>query len=658
MLILALMFQNAPFSSSFSHDSIDLGWKGQTIFTAKGHHGDAKTERHLEPAKALILGYPHGPKTAEFVPAGRNRETYTVKLGSFRGRVHASTDSFPCTDNPQAPLGSIFGKPAIAWANGVYDRAGDWLITFEGGAVSIRPDGDKFYKVDSRGNCTVRFKPNYYRDHLGYFLWDKSKPLWTKPVSGWCSWMAHLQDVKEADVLEAARFFSKQLKDYGYTVIQIDDGYQRVMQFGQDKTGHEPFSNYWTKPNEKFPRGMSDLAHDIKSLDLTPGIWVGYYLPLGLQHMNGFVTDPDGNPHKGPWVNYAINGFDAAARNEAYIDTIREFKRQGWDYFKIDTLRHVLYDSYRQVPQYWKDRRESMEGAYRTIMAETKKAAKGSYVLACWGTIPELAGLADGARIGEDVGPNLDSMRRSAKYIAQFHYLNNVVWRNDPDYMCFRVPIEQARTWATLTFLAGGHLMVSDPVSAYDAAHLDALRRVGPPIFTRPFNVVSHQADPELMILSAEKNGEEWAVIARMAWADLPERSVSAGPHGRYLAFDFWEEKFLGSVASADFHALPKGSCQVISLRRDLGRPQVLGTNRHLSQGAYELENVRWQRGKLSGRLMRGPGQAWSIYIRVPSGWQTRQVSAPHEQFGEVLRITFPISGEPVDWTTTFSTDG
>src|SRR5205807_10410132 len=142
---------------------------------------------------------------------------------------------------------------------------------------------------------------------------------------------------REEDVLAAARFFSENLKDYGYNVVQIDDGYQRVKQFGQDSAGHESFSSYWTKPNEKFPHGMGYLAQEIKKLGMTPGIWVGYYTPLGLRQIEGYVKDPDGKPHKGPWVSYAMNGLDAEARDEAYIGTIREFKKQGWDYFKIDT---------------------------------------------------------------------------------------------------------------------------------------------------------------------------------------------------------------------------------------------------------------------------------------------------------------------------------
>jgi len=663
MLLIAALAMQSSFLLSTRGGTADIRWEGNRIFVARSVGAmRATSSREAEAAKPLYLGYPHGPKDAQFVPAGRERESYVVDLPAFKGTISASSDAFACTDDPNAPLGSTYGLAASARSNGVYDREGDWLLTFDEFKGTIRSSKSGF-EVESSGPCRVRFRPHYYRDHLGYFLWDKSKPLWKPPVAGWCSWMAHLQDVKEEDMLAAAKFFSANLKDYGYNVIQMDDGYQRVKQFGQDAKGQEPFSSYWTRPNEKFPHGLSWLAQQIHGLGMTPGIWVGDYLPLGLKRAEGYIKDPDGKPHKGPWVNYAVNGLDAAAREEAYIGTVRELKRQGWDYFKIDTLRHVLYDSYRQVPAYWSKRGESMEDAFRAILRETKKAAGNSYVMACWGTLPELAGLVDGARIGEDVGPDIDSMQRSAKYIAQFHSLNNVMWRNDPDYMCLRVPLEQARTWATLTFMAGGHVMVSDPVSVYDPARVDVLRRVGPPLFLRPQNVVALVPDPELSTLAIREGDETRTIAARFGWKDMPARQVPFAelgvPPGRYLAFDFWSENFLGEVTSSlPFQALARGSCQVVSLRPAESRPQVLGTNRHLGQGVVELRDVQWREGVLSGKFLREPGQRWSLFIHVPSGWKvldSRSAGTTSEQTREVLRLTFADGKGPANFSIRFT---
>jgi len=646
---------------------LEITLAGQAIATGQ-FGGNSFLENRLgtTASKSLYLGYPHGPKTSEFVPAGRKAETLIVRLeGPIDLTIKASKDSFACTDQANSPIGSQIGNATNTFNNGIYDRASDWLLTAEGPSVSVSAKGRTGYKLHAGpGPITLRLRTDYYRNHLGYFLWDHTKPLWSKPVAGWCSWMAHLQDVKEGDMLAAATFFATNLKDYGYSVIQMDDGYQRVSQFPQgDIALKEPFAHYWTVPNEKFPNGLKTLAKQISDLGLTPGIWVGDYIPLGLNHADGYVKGTDGKPYKGPWVNYAMNGHNAAARDEAYVNTVRELRADGWRYFKIDTLRHVLYDSYRQVPDYWKGRGESMEDAYRTLLAETKKAAgKDNYLLACWGTIPELAGLPDGARIGEDVGPDVASMRRSAKYIAQFQYLNNVVWRNDPDYMCLRVPVEQAQSWATMTFLAGGHVMVSDPVKDYDAARVDILRKVGPPLITRPTAVVSQSPDPEFMTLNAEKGGDRWLVAARFGWGEKVARKVPFAElglaNGSYLAFDFWNEKFLGIVqGGVDFSALADGACQTISLRPLTDHPQVLGTNRHLGQGIYELDKVTWKANALSGQFKREAGREWSLYVHVPTGWHVESTNAAFamEQTGEVCKLVFPVGSGMVDWKIQFS---
>jgi len=632
-----------------------------SLFTSSGSLGSAMGTD--VPAKPVFLGYPHGPKTSEFVPAGRMARTYEIRVkGPLDADVRASADSFACNDRVESVLGSVYGHPSSGADNGIYDRKDDWLLTVDSGVVSAVKNGH--YRVHfGAGESVIRIRPSYYRNHLGYFLWDNSRSNWKTPVAGWCSWMAHLQGVTEKNVVDAAKFFSANLKDYGYGIIQIDDGYQRVSQFPDgDVAVKEPFAHYWTIPNEKFPSGLKSLASTISGLGMTPGIWVGDYLPAGLNHKEGYVQDADGKPHKGPWVNYAMNGNDAAAIDEAYVNTVRELRADGWRYFKIDTLRHVLYDSYRQVPEYWQKRGESMEEAYRKILASTKKAAGAdNYLLACWGTIPELAGIPDGARIGEDVGPDVASMRRSAKYIAQFQHLNDVVWRNDPDYMCLRVPVAQAQAWATLTFLAGGHVMVSDPISDYDAARLDVLRRVGPPLVTRPSSVVPHGPDPEFMTLRAEKDGEEWTVAARFGWGSAAAVSVPLSSLGLpsdrpYLAFDFWHEKFLGVVqGSAPFDALADGACQAISLRPSLGHPQVLGTNRHLGQGVVELSGVRWSGHALSGRFHRVAGRAWSVYAYVPAGFSVEGSSgAEISRDGDVLKLTFAEGSTAMDWEIRF----
>ena len=620
----------------------------------------------IEGAEPMILGYPHGPKTADWVPQDLNKASFSIKLDPGQRidvKVSASADSIPCSDSTSIPLTSTFGGATSSLDNGVYDRTADWILTADGPTAHVRRV-DGHYCLSAEGPATIALKKDYYRNHLGYFRWDRRRPLWRKPVAGWCSWAAYGQDITEPEVLKAAEFFSKDLRAYGYDVIQIDDGYQRVMQITDNHQPiTEPFADYWTKPNDKFPSGMKSLAERISGLGMTPGIWVGLYLPIGLRHADSYVTDPDGKPLQGPWVGYSMDSGNKAAVEEAYTDALKAFRADGWRYFKIDTLRHVLYDSYRRAPEYWAARHTDSSAAFRHLFAQVREAVgKDNYLLACWGALPELAGLPDGCRIGEDVGPSFASMRKSAKYIAQFHYANNVVWRNDPDYMCLRVSPEQCQTWATLTSLTGGHVMVSDPVEAYDAARVDILRRVGPPLVTKPGNVIPHDPDPEWVTLNAAKSGDSWTVAARMAWKPLPAKAVSLDTLGlnssvEYLAFDFWHSRFLGVVrGTAPFIELPEGACQVVAFRPVTGLPQVLGDDRHVGQGALELDGVKFEGHRLSGRFLRSPGRTWKLFLYEPKAWGFERASVDARQIEpRVVELTIPEGKGWLGWQADFA---
>jgi len=639
---------------------IELILAGHVVFESATSSSPVK---HLERAcEAVYLGYPHGPKTSEFVPTGRKAQSQAINLtGSVQGTIHASKDSWTVsTTTPD--LSTQWGGAIATNDDAVYDRTGDWLLKFEGSPIKFESTGAGTYQVKATGPVKVTLYEHYYRDHLGYFFWDKPQPLWTKPVMGWCSWMAHLQDVNEQHMLDASHFFSKNLKAYGYDIVQMDDGYQRVPQ--NDKSGYnttERIADLWNKPNEKFPMGLDGLAHAIQKDGMTPGIWVGEYLPLS-PNVPGYVTDPNGKPHRGPWVNYSVNGFDPKAVDLAYLDTFRGLKEKGWKYIKIDTLRHVIYDSYRKVPEYWKATKQSPEEAFRRILQSAKKVwGKDIYVLACWGTIPELAGIPDGCRIGEDVGPNSQSIAMVAKYVAQFHSLNNVIWHNDPDYMCLRIGPEGSRTWASLLALTGCQLMVSDPMDTYDAERLDILRLVGPTVFSRPKNPAPLKPNPEFAVFHAAKGTEKWTVAGHFALSQGSlSRQISLDflgldPHKTYLAFDFWKSQFLGAVTGmAPFHGLGVGDSQVVSFREALSRPQVLGTDRHILQGVVELDKVSWKGGTLSGTFTGGPDREWHLFIHIPKGY-TPVLGPGMSVDGEVLRLSFAGGSQPVKWSVKFT---
>ena len=70
-----------------------------------------------------------------------------------------------------------------------------------------------------------------------------------------------------------------------------------------------------------------------------------------------------------------------------------------------------------------------------------------------------------------------------------------------------------------------------------------------------------------------------------------------------YLLFDFWNQKFLGKVRGEYTADLPAHACQVLSIRPAQGHPQLIGTDRHITMGAVELKDERWDATKKELRL-------------------------------------------------------
>ena len=65
-------------------------------------------------------------------------------------------------------------------------------------------------------------------------------------------------------------------------------------------------------------------------------------------------------------------------------------------------------------------------------------------------------------------------------------------------------------------------------------------------------------------------------------------------PNKTYLAFDFWKQQFIGEVSKEIKVILQPGSVTLLGLHEKQGKPQFISTDRHILQGAMEIENVQW----------------------------------------------------------------
>ena len=193
----------------------------------------------------------------------------------------------------------------------------------------------------------------YFQDTLRikYFT-PIDKSIFPLPPSGLCTWYYYYQDINEDEVKRNARWIAENLKDYGANIVQIDDGWQRETREGRHG------SRDWTGVDKAFPGGMAALADDIKSLGLTPGIWLA---PHGqsneevVQNAPGvFLFKPDGTSASESWEGKFLVDPSSPEAHSYLSALFRSLCDWGYDYFKIDG-QPVVVNEYRRTGQFMKN---------------------------------------------------------------------------------------------------------------------------------------------------------------------------------------------------------------------------------------------------------------------------------------------------------------
>ena len=91
--------------------------------------------------------------------------------------------------------------------------------------------------------------------------------------------------------------------------------------------------------------------------------------------------------------------------------------------------------------------------------------------------------------------------------------------------------------------------------------------------------------------------------------------------------FDYWNRALLG-VFDKDFTvSLGKGASGVYAVRRLAGRPQLVSTTRHITQGAADVEWVRWDPAGfiLEGKSQVVKGDDSRVFLYVPEGYRPKE---------------------------------
>ena len=480
----------------------------------------------------------------------------------------------------------------------------------------------------SSGRCLLLLAPEpftgleTYADLCGRLHRVRLNPI----IHGWCSWFYTHMHATEEEQLRNATFIAQHLKPYGMEWVQIDDGYQRT--FGD-----------W-EANDLYPHGMPWLAEEIRTLGLKPGIWIAPYAvaedsTLVQQHPEWLAHDAAGTLQRtaSTRATYILDITHPGAQQwlRELCTTITQI--WGYEFIKIDFVEWTLL----AIARYY-DPTLSRAQVYR-LGFEIMRAAVGPrcHLLDC-GPGPVSVGLLDSMRIEQDLPqPTWEHYTKyqssTAPAMAKRYYFHKRTWINDADHICLAMlPISQAQAVASLIALSGGTMISGDRLHALDAARLDILKQVFPTYgeAARPLDLFD-TARPTLFVLPVCRDFGTWWLVGYFNWDETAEvtRALDLSVLGLdgdtpYLVYEFWTQRLLTDTHSHMALRFPPGSVHLLAVREKLGRPQVLSTDRHYTQGAVELTQVYWDaaRSTLSGVGLGAPGMSWTLALYVPEGFR------------------------------------
>ena len=138
---------------------------------------------------------------------------------------------------------------------------------------------------------------------------------------------------------------------------------------------------------------------------------------------------------------------------------------------------------------------------------------------------------------------------------------------------------------------------------------------------------------------------------------------LSGGP---FAVYDYWQRRFLGIHGATLALEIAPMDTALLRITPLTGRPVIISTSRHITQGAVELAGVRWENNTLSGTaLATVPGEEWRMAVYLPRGYEYVGIAAPETTRPEVvaedeiLRVVFhPQSAEAIAWSLRFNVKG
>ena len=161
-----------------------------------------------------------------------------------------------------------------------------------------------------------------------------------------------------------------------------------------------------------------------------------------------------------------------------------------------------------------------------------------------------------------------------------------------------------------------------------------------------------------------------WWTAVLVNWEEEPRAVTQALAaltilgNGGFSAYDVWAERPLADVQQALKATVAPHTALTVALRAVAAHPQVIGTTRHVIQGAIDIAEERWDATTriLAAKSVNLDGRAYAVTVAVPRGLRPGVCKAnpactvKRLPSGHAV-LTWPAGTvQDIDWTLSFRT--
>ena len=130
-----------------------------------------------------------------------------------------------------------------------------------------------------------------------------------------------------------------------------------------------------------------------------------------------------------------------------------------------------------------------------------------------------------------------------------------------------------------------------------------------------------------LLILSLFNSVNEFNAGNDIISKTISLKQLQLDPEKKYVVYDFWMERLVGGVSdNIEIRVLPE-SVTLLSIHEKKNIPQVVSTDRHVLQGAIEINDIQWnERSRTLSGVSTGPvNTSYNVLVYIPEGIDWKQ---------------------------------